>query len=566
LASALRQIFASFGVEFDAEALEKGNKKIDESKKKLRELGEFVLEAFAVEKLGEFTLGMAEQAEQIEHTAQATGLATEELQAWQFGAKKAGLENEEFTAALRRLSLALAGGKNELGTQSALLTKLGATTQGAHGQAVSLADVLPKIADEFAKMPDGPKKAAEATALFGRQGARLIPLLNKGAEGVLALKEELNELGGGFSPEFIEESSKLIEQTRRLEQGWTSLKVKLAGYLLPAVDAVVGGLIKFVSWGGKLAQETNIVTAALVALGIKGAASLISLAVANAPLLLEFGLMAAGIGLVALAIDELITTWQGGDSLISRAIDKIFGAGSTARAVAWIKSIGNGIAEMFSEAANDTEAYHETWQKALAGIESDTDGFGGYWSGFLAAATDTFFATVNGLSNGWEGFGNFMSGIIDGLGFSFEVVWDNIKYAGLGVAAALSDAFQNFLASLGPVTDLAKKLGVDVSAGHAGADLAADKASHDKARLAEAEDIDARIRGTGKYAPKAKPGSAAPEGGGDTTVNVNHVTNVTVPGGTPGHVAKQVGRASSQGAANTHRAAANALAQGAPKK
>jgi hypothetical protein len=562
VSSALRQIFASFGVEFDTEKLEHGNHKVEESKKKLRELGEVVIEAFAVEKVFEFTHELIEQADALDHAAVATGLSTDELQAWQLGAAEADVDAQAFSISLRRLSSALAGGADESGSASKIFSKLGIATKDSAGHTLGLGEVLQKVSDHFAEMPDGAAKAALATELFGRQGTQLIPLLNKGAEGIGELRAELEDLGGGFSPEFIKNASAVDEEGKRLTQAWTSLKVKIAGYILPAFDSVVRALTKLASWAGKVAQQTNVVTAVLVAFGVKGAAALLSLAVANAPLLAEFGLMALGIGLVVLAIDELITTWQGGDTLITRAIDKIFGAGSTAKAVAWIKSVGNGISEMFGAASNDSEGFHLAWQKSLADIQGDTEGFGGYWRGFLAGAEDLFFATVNAFSNGWSGFGDFMSGILDGLLFNFQVVWDNIKYAGLGVAAALSDAFDAFLAHLGPIKDLAKKLGVDLSSGggHAGEDLAADEAKNTRDRVAQAQDIDDRIRGNGKYRPKPRAPGADAGGEGGTNVTVHAPVNVTVPAGTPGHVAQHVARAAAKGAAGAHRAAANAIA------
>jgi len=544
--SALRQIFATFGVEFDTQQLEEGNKKIEEGKKRLREFGTAVLEAFAVEKVAEFTLGMAEQAEQLEHNAQATGLSTDELQAWQLGASEAGVEGDEFTMALRRLSTSMAGGADAAGSQAKVFAELGIKTKDAHGSVRGLVDVLPEIVEHFKNTKDGAGKAALATELFGRQGARLIPLLNKGADGIVDLRQKLKLMGGGFSPEFIKASAELIEDTKELAEGWTSLKVKIAGYLIPALDGAVRVLTKVVVWMGNLVQQTNIVTAALVAFGLKGALALTELAVANAPLLAEFGLMALGIGLVVLAIDELITTWQGGDSLITRGLDKIFGEGSTAKAVAWIHSIADGFGEMFATAKDNATEFDSTWEKSLDDIRDDFEGtFGGaYIGGLLAGLEDAFFATIKALSGGWQGFWDFMSGMVDALLFSFDVVWDDIKYAGLGVAAALSDAFDKFVSHLGPIGDLAKKLGIDLGAGGGGASdaLAADRTRNTTARVAQAQDIDDRIRGH--------------------HVEVNAPVTVNVPAGTPAATANAAGHAARRGAEGAHRKAAHALVQG----
>jgi len=558
--SALREIFASFGVEFDTTALDNGNQKIEDGKKRLREFGEAVLTAFAFDKVKDFTDELVEQADALDHAAVATGLSTDELQAWQLGADEADVEAEAFSMSLRKLSLALSGGGEEAGAGAKLFAELGIKTKDATGHVRSLGDVLPEISEHFKNLPDGAQKAALATKLFGRQGTQLIPMLNQGADGIVRLRAKLVELGGGFSPEFIKNAGEVDEQSKDLAEAWKSLKTRVIGFLLPAYAAVERFLTKLIVGGLKLEKGTNAVAAAFTVFGGIAVAQIAKVVAANAPLLLEWGLIAAAIGLAILAVDELMTTWQGGDTLITRAVDRIFGEGTTAKAVGSIKTIKNAFVEFFSTAAHNSDEFGLTWQKTIADIKNDTDGLGGYWSGFLAAMTDAFFATVHGLTTGWEGFGNFLAGMIEALGFSFQVVWDDIKYTGLGVAAALSDAFQKFLGSLGPITDLAKHIGIDVSPGHASEDIASDRSANTTRRVAQAEDILAKIQGTGAYAPKL--GRRTTEfGDGETNVTVHNTTNVTVAPGTPGHVAQQVGRAAASGAAGAHRKAAAALGQ-----
>src|SRR4051812_25501411 len=106
-------------------------------------------------------------------------------------------------------------------------------------------------------MKDGAAKAALATELFGRQGARLIPMLNEGSEGVQPLKKDFADLGGGYSPEFIEQSAKVEKENKRLGVGWAGLKTKIGAALLPAVIAIVNGLTKFVVWAQKAVHGTN---------------------------------------------------------------------------------------------------------------------------------------------------------------------------------------------------------------------------------------------------------------------------------------------------------------------
>ena len=549
--ASLREILVTFGVEFDTSPIEHGESKIEGLFGKVSELGKLLAEAFVVKEIYEFTHELVEQADAMDHMAVATGLNTQELQAWQLGAAEADVDAQAFGVSLRKLSLALSGGGDEAGTGAKLFKDLKIATKDANGEVRGLGDVLPEISEHFKGMSDGAEKSALATKLFGRQGSQLIPLLNKGANGIKDLRIELDELGGGFSPDFIEQASKVDENMKRLNQAWTSTKVKIGGFFLPALDSAVRGLTKLAGVFGRLAQSSNLVQAAIVTLGAFAAVKAGVLIASWWPVIAPFLAWAAAIAVIVLLVDDLITAWQGGDSVIGRIIDKIWGPGSTAKVVGWFKTIGNGFAEMFSTASNHSEEFHLTWAATLADIENDTDSFGGYWSGFLAAAVDVFFGSVNAMTGGWETFGNFLAGIIEGLGFSFQVVWDDIKFAGLGVAAALSDAFDNFVKHLGPIKTLADKLGIDLGAGNgtAGAGVDSDRAANTQRRLAQGEDILDKVHGTGKYAPTAR----ATGGTGASTTNV--VTNVTVPPGTPASVARAAGAAAEHGATRGARAA-----------
>ncbi|MET0793398.1 MAG: phage tail tape measure protein [Polyangiaceae bacterium] len=556
MSSALREIFASFGVEFDATKLEEGGKKVDGTVSKLRELGEAVLAAFAVEKIAEFTLSMVEQADALDHAAVATGLGTQELQAWQLGAAEADVDAQAFSVSLRKLSLALSGGGDEAGSGAKLFAELGIQTKDATGHALGLGEVLPQISEHFKNLPDGAEKAALATKLFGRQGTQLLPLLNEGAQGIVRLKTELDELGGGFSPEFIERATKVDNESKRLNQAWTSLKVTAAGALLPALNLVMSSLTKLVAWGVKLAKSSNVVQAALITMGAVGTAAAAGLVIANAPLIATFGLIAAALGIVILAVDELITTWQGGDTIITRIVDRIFGPGNTAKVVAWIKGIVTNLENMFEVLMNRPAEFEQIWsQTILNGLGPVFGRLATFW---LEAAGVMF----DMLTGGFQNFSEKSALIAEGVKLAFSSAWEEIQFGGLAVVATLQDAFSNFLAHLGPVTDLAKKLGIDLGEGHAVLDTVKTHNANLLTEQAQGDAIKSRLT-QGKFRPNAPIWSTIGPPQAPTTNNFNTTTNVNVTGNTPGQLTREITRAAAHGASGAHRRAAAALGQGA---
>lgn len=535
--SALREILVAFGVTFDTKPLEHGQHKIHDLFGEVKELGKLLAEAFVVKEIFEFTMHAAEAAEQLEHTAQATGLSTDELQAWQLGAAEAGVEGGEFTMALRRLSSALAGGEDGAGTQAKLLKKWGIEAKDAAGHTQGLAEVLPQIAEHFKGMADGPEKSAKATELFGRQGARLIPLLNKGAEGVKELKKDLEELGGGFDPEFIEESSKVIEQTKRLDVAWTSAKVKVLGFLLPALEWAVRGLIKVSQAFQVLAKNTNIVQAGLAVFAAFAIAKAAALVVAWWHVLAPFLAWVAVIALIVLVVDDLITAWQGGDSVIGRILDKLWGPGSTRKVVAWCRETLDAFSTFFSDLSERPAEFEENWKRTSQSIQNDINSvLGPTLGGIVNAWLAEWGVLIDGLTGGWQNFLDKSSAVWDGIVLAFKIAWTEIKFFGLGIVAELDDA----------VTKLLNKIPGGLGAGLAGSGTAASDIErlHTQAKTAlaaEGDAVGARL-------------TAPAQGLVSTTVPVV----VNVHGNADAGTAAKVGAAAQTGALKGARRAAHA--------
>jgi len=399
MAGALREIIAHFGFDFDGKKADEADKKIGHVKhsaehsahgvETLIHAANALLGVSIAREVREWVESIAQSAVEIENTAQATGLSTKALQVWQFGAKQANLDAGEFAMSLRRLSTALAGGVDETGSQSKVFAKLKISTKDAHGQVRQLGDVLPEIADRFHDMKDGAAKAALAQELFGRQGARMIPLLNKGSAGVAELTRDFEELGGGFQPEAIERAEEFHKQTVRLSVAFDSLKNLIAIGIFPRisklVEAVTRGVANFASW----AKNTTLVTSAVGSLTTA----------------IGFGLFKAlqpylgpGLKFVAifLAVDDLIGFLEGKDSLIGKILNGWFGDGTATVVRDWI----NDAIEWFRSGFDDMRAVIPVF---VAALEAGWD-----------SAAEAFDDFVLGLEKKWNNLVNKLPDILGG--------------------------------------------------------------------------------------------------------------------------------------------------------
>ena len=156
------------------------------------------------------SLGAKEIIDRVKETTEAfdalgkeaakVGVGVEALQKLKYAAGFASVSSEELDKALTKVSVGITNLAD--GTDAAAQTLRALGVNGGD----SAAAALDKIADRFAKMPDGAQKTAEAVALFGEKiGVNLIPLLNGGAKALHEAGDEAralrrDHLQGGHRP------------------------------------------------------------------------------------------------------------------------------------------------------------------------------------------------------------------------------------------------------------------------------------------------------------------------------------------------------------------------------
>jgi phage-related protein len=121
---------------------------------------------------------------------------------------------------------------------AALTRALGSSFKDAAGNVKPMSDILPGLADKFAKMPDGAKKAALAAQLFGRTGTALLPFLNKGSAGIAELTAKSASLGNVVDNVAQKTFSEAKTSTRGFDAATQGLNVTLGGVLVPIVESL----------------------------------------------------------------------------------------------------------------------------------------------------------------------------------------------------------------------------------------------------------------------------------------------------------------------------------------
>src|SRR3990167_8309920 len=188
----------------------------------------------------------ANYADEMGKAAQRAGVGVETLSGLKLAAELADVQFDQLEKALVKFSSRIvdAAQGNEEATRS--FTQLGISVKDSGGDLKTTDVLLLELADKFSKLQDGTQKTALAADIFGeRIGARLIPLLNGGREGIARLTEEAKRFGLVIDQEAAAKAEKFNDDLRRLQASVMGLKQSLGSELIPVFGALTEALITF---------------------------------------------------------------------------------------------------------------------------------------------------------------------------------------------------------------------------------------------------------------------------------------------------------------------------------
>jgi hypothetical protein len=379
---AARELLAIFDVKLDEKGMEEADKGIAELGKKLKEFGEIAIAAFAVEKIGEFVKSTIEMGEEIANTAKRLDVGTDELQKFRGALELSGGSAENADTALKFLSKNIGQAKNgskELATE---FQRLGVDLNEAEGQARPLLDVTADLADALSSIEDPAKRADLQMKLMGRGGMVLNEAFSHGAAGLEDLYKEVEEAGGVLSEDFVSGAKKAGDELKKWDMSIRALKVSLVNDFLPQIREIIEKARHFVTVLADVVKHTHIVKEALALLATAGILKVVFalkdlLGLAKGEGLIESVIGGAEVALIAiallgiaLAIDDIYTAVNGGDSETGDLLNKALGADNAAVLLDQIKGIWDSLSIAFSDSVGTSIDWSDILYAALATIIS----------------------------------------------------------------------------------------------------------------------------------------------------------------------------------------------------
>lgn len=318
--NALREIFAKFGIQFDTRALDAGENRVEALTGSLRDLGDLLLGGTVALGLRSFVAGAEESANILDRYSRTLGITTRDLQAWGAAAGQVGRELDDVVDAMSTVQERARDAVQDPKSDPALqLRLLGVEARGANGELKDGQTLMIEVARGMQALGSQTDRVGAAMTLFGDVGRELLPVLQEvGEDGFEALLARLDAAGGGLSEEFVAAGVEASRASARLDLSLQSLRSRIGVVLLPIVsrltDGVTGLALDFLSWS----KNSKIMEAAMITLGVAGAAAGLKILLPFAPAIATFAALALVIGGVILVVEDLLVALDGGDSVMGR--------------------------------------------------------------------------------------------------------------------------------------------------------------------------------------------------------------------------------------------------------
>lgn len=186
---------------------------------------------FAVGEIAAWGKAAIDAGDNAKTLADRVGLSVYEVTALSAAFKAGGADADAVKTSLTKLS-------KEVFDNEAMFEALGIEVKNANGQYKSVDTILGDVADLFASMPDGITKTKLATALFGKSGEDLIPVLNDGKDGLESMKDEAKALGAAISDEAAAAADDFNDKLALLKDSAIALTLKGLAPILVALSDV----------------------------------------------------------------------------------------------------------------------------------------------------------------------------------------------------------------------------------------------------------------------------------------------------------------------------------------
>jgi lambda family phage tail tape measure protein len=205
-----------------------------------------------------------DSATAVSKLTDASGAAVEEVSKLSYAMTIATGSNDGLGRSLQSLSTGIADvAAGKVTDASNAIGAMGLNIRNTDGSLKTSTQLLGDVAAKFATYKDGASKAALAQALFGAGGESMIPLLNKGREGIAELGAEADRFGLVLDGPTRAAVQSINTNLAKLDAAKNGLAVTIAGKLAPAFAQITGAMVNFRTNSSFVEQAAGVMAGAM---------------------------------------------------------------------------------------------------------------------------------------------------------------------------------------------------------------------------------------------------------------------------------------------------------------
>lgn len=207
--------------------------------------------ADGAKKLGEAILGAAKAADEMATLSKQTGIATSDLQKFQYASESIDVPLETLTGSMTKLTRTMDSARDGSSKAQAAFAALGIEVTNQDGTLRDRNEVFTEAINALGKVEDATNRDAMAMDIFGKSAQDLNPLILGGADALAELGAHAEEAGLILSDDMLGNLAGVNDSVDRLKQTASLAGQQfLAGFAAPiseAVDKVTGYVEKLLA-------------------------------------------------------------------------------------------------------------------------------------------------------------------------------------------------------------------------------------------------------------------------------------------------------------------------------
>lgn len=380
-------------------------------------------------------------ADDLNTLSKQTGISTGDLQKYKAAADLVDVSVETMTKSHTKLKKTMYQAQNGSKNATEAFDKLGISVTDSNGELRDAGEVFDDAIEALGKMENPTERDAIAMQIFGKNATELNSLIADGGKTYQQVAKIYDETGLSIiDQESLDKANEFNDSidSIKLIAGATLQEIgtKLAGYLAPALEKVVGWVEKIAGWLTKLDPEV------LAIIGV-----IAGVVAGIAPLLIVLGKVATGISAimsVGAKLGPLLAGLSGPVGIVIAILAALVAAGvlvyknwDTIKAKA--KEVKDWVVKKWQELktsvstlmTNIKTAVTTAWNNLKTSVSNTVNAIKTAvttaWNNIKTAVSTTVENIKTAVSTKWEALKTAVSTKVESLKTSLATKWDAIK-------------------------------------------------------------------------------------------------------------------------------------------